>query len=185
MLVALIAVACSGKTTSTAGPNGELPDGAFESSAGSGGEAGAASDASLERDAGPDVVAEAAQPDVGSSCSDGVQDGDETDVDCGGSCAPCPNGDHCSQPKDCSGAACVNGACCAAATYKKTSGAGSGTITVCCNTGDIRIDYDDCGIGANHEASPTDPNCATGEEGAGNGGTCCADVVCQKASCGP
>ncbi|MFN3199693.1 MAG: hypothetical protein ACE366_14905 [Bradymonadia bacterium] len=29
------------------------------------------------------------------ACDDGVGNGDETDVDCGGSCAPCPSGLRC------------------------------------------------------------------------------------------
>lgn len=39
---------------------------------------------------------------VGPSCSNGVQDGDETDVDCGGSCGPtCENGEDCAVNGDC------------------------------------------------------------------------------------
>jgi len=39
---------------------------------------------------------------VESSCTDMVQDGAETDVDCGGpSCPPCPDGDMCSKNSDC------------------------------------------------------------------------------------
>ena len=37
-----------------------------------------------------------------SSCDNGVQDGSETDVDCGGGdCKPCPLGLDCEQPSDC------------------------------------------------------------------------------------
>jgi hypothetical protein len=53
-------------------------------------------------------------------CQDGVKDGDETDVDCGGACPPCALGKMCSQDADCSKAdssyaSCVNGACCSSA----------------------------------------------------------------------
>src|SRR6218665_231278 len=34
-------------------------------------------------------------------CGDGKQDGDETDVDCGGACAPCSQGMKCLQKSDC------------------------------------------------------------------------------------
>jgi hypothetical protein len=65
------------------------------------------------------------------SCVDGERDGDETDVDCGGSCSGCPNnlpcavgGDclsnfcdeaicaDCAAPADCAaGEDCINGVC--------------------------------------------------------------------------
>ncbi len=47
-------------------------------------------------------------------CSDGVHDGDESDVDCGGSCAPCPSASGCGTDADCgTGMVCgqSNGAC--------------------------------------------------------------------------
>lgn len=46
------------------------------------------------------------------SCSNGVKDNDETDIDCGGSCPPCPEGKNCTQDSDCaSGLVCENGVC--------------------------------------------------------------------------
>ncbi|KYF62115.1 peptidase [Sorangium cellulosum] len=46
------------------------------------------------------------------TCTDGVQNGTETDVDCGGTCtADCANGDTCSVNADCTSANCVAGVC--------------------------------------------------------------------------
>jgi hypothetical protein len=45
------------------------------------------------------------------TCNDGEHDGDETDVDCGGSCPPCANGKMCLQASDCSGAGCCGEVC--------------------------------------------------------------------------
>jgi hypothetical protein len=45
-----------------------------------------------------------------SSCSDGVLNGDETDIDCGGSCGPCAVG-RCAANTDCTGGTCVAGYC--------------------------------------------------------------------------
>ena len=45
------------------------------------------------------------------SCSNGIQDGDETDVDCGGSCPPCANGKNCVQGSDCTSQICSGGRC--------------------------------------------------------------------------
>lgn len=50
-------------------------------------------------------------PDMQSECSDGVISGDETDVDCGGSCAPCELEQACTQPSDCSTNVCENDLC--------------------------------------------------------------------------
>jgi hypothetical protein len=47
-----------------------------------------------------------------SHCFDGVQDGDEADVDCGGSCSSkCQAGQHCWGFWDCASGVCVNSVC--------------------------------------------------------------------------
>jgi len=46
------------------------------------------------------------------SCDDGVQNGDETDVDCGGpACAPCENRARCERASDCASETCAGGIC--------------------------------------------------------------------------
>ncbi|WP_437725574.1 trypsin-like serine protease [Sorangium sp. So ce861] len=46
------------------------------------------------------------------TCTDGVQNGTETDVDCGGTCtADCANGDTCNTGADCASQNCVAGVC--------------------------------------------------------------------------
>jgi hypothetical protein len=46
------------------------------------------------------------------TCTDGVRNGTETDVDCGGSvCAACAPGQTCSAPGDCQSASCSQGRC--------------------------------------------------------------------------
>ena len=47
------------------------------------------------------------------TCHDRVLDGDETDVDCGGSCRPCIGGATCAQASDCETGACDGGVCAA------------------------------------------------------------------------
>src|SRR5688572_23304953 len=48
----------------------------------------------------------------GDTCSDGVQNGDETDVDCGGpDCSPCADGGACLVDGDCESGTCDNGTC--------------------------------------------------------------------------
>ena len=45
-------------------------------------------------------------------CANGLRDGDETDVDCGGSCAPCESGHACVAPADCATGRCLASSCC-------------------------------------------------------------------------
>ncbi|MGO8998921.1 MAG: hypothetical protein ACLQVI_36815 [Polyangiaceae bacterium] len=79
---------------------------------------------------GFDCLSGSCQPDENSStgalvcalppfCSDGVQDDDETDVDCGGPCAPtqaCSQGQGCAVAADCTSQACTDGTCTALPT---------------------------------------------------------------------
>ncbi len=44
-------------------------------------------------------------------CQNGIKDGDETDVDCGGSCGVCPEKKGCSAGSDCASGSCRAGAC--------------------------------------------------------------------------
>jgi len=48
------------------------------------------------------------------TCANGTRDGDETDVDCGGSCADCAIGQTCQSDSDCQSNSCISGVCSAA-----------------------------------------------------------------------
>ena len=54
------------------------------------------------------------------SCTDGIQNQDESDVDCGGVCPPCSSGSACTGPDDCESGLCQNGVCleCQPDTYR-------------------------------------------------------------------
>ena len=57
------------------------------------------------------------------SCTDGVRNGTETDIDCGGSCAAdCANGRLCSVNADCQSNNCVSGTCQAVGNIAPTIG---------------------------------------------------------------
>lgn len=45
------------------------------------------------------------------SCSNGQRDGDETDLDCGGSCDACPDGSSCEDHLDCGSRVCLDDVC--------------------------------------------------------------------------
>jgi beta-glucosidase len=60
------------------------------------------------------------------TCTDGIKNGSETDVDCGGSCTTkCANGRGCSINADCQGNNCVTGTCQALANMPPTVGISS------------------------------------------------------------
>ncbi len=122
---------------------------------------------------------------VADTCKNKKQDGDETDQDCGGSCPPCGLGSGCEQAEDCVSYVCVSGLCCTLSSYDKNTGLVSGTADICCNGSDVRLSVEDCGVGDAHSADPVDPNCAHAAEGAMNGGSCCAKIICQAANCQP
>lgn len=58
------------------------------------------------------------------TCSDGSKDGNETDVDCGGSCGACANGKQCLLSSDCQNGSCVAGIC------QQPTGQVTATVTV-------------------------------------------------------
>lgn len=66
---------------------------------------------------------------LGYACSDRIKDGDEVDVDCGGSCtSKCANGKSCIGDADCKSDYCVSGSCKAGScTDKIKNGDESGT----------------------------------------------------------
>ena len=57
------------------------------------------------------------------TCSDGIKNGSETDVDCGGACPRCVNGKTCVSRNDCVGALCINGTCTACTSSPSNCGA--------------------------------------------------------------
>lgn len=106
------------------------------------------------------------QPDA---CQNGVLDGTETDVDCGGECAGCLEGSTCSQNTDCISGYCADNTC---QTPTCTDGVQNGKETSV-----------DCGGNcpgcAQNQSCAVDDDCLTG---ACIGGTCgtpdsCADGV--------
>ena len=59
------------------------------------------------------------------TCSDGLKNGSETDIDCGGTCGPCENGKTCASLTDCQSGRCAPGGIC-----QTCSGDGAGNCPV-------------------------------------------------------
>ncbi|HLT40459.1 MAG TPA: hypothetical protein VK034_29470 [Enhygromyxa sp.] len=105
------------------------------------------------------------QPDP--TCDDGVQNQDETDVDCGGdNCSKCDEGKGCSEASDCTSNMCIGQLC----------------VTGC--LGDVECDYLDdgcmqgiCNIGkCEQHPLPPGSSCTTGE-------ICKQDGECVQGEC--
>ncbi|CAF4161684.1 unnamed protein product [Adineta steineri] len=94
------------------------------------------------------------------TCFDGIMNGDETDIDCGGSCLTCAVGQKCTLAKDCDSAHCINSICANATCNDNIK-----------NNGETDVD---CG-GSN--CSP----CGTGK--ACSGGSDCVNSSCVSGTC--
>jgi hypothetical protein len=70
-----------------------------------------------------------------SLCSDGVKNGDETDVDCGGSCNKCPTGKACKAVGDCTSDICTSDLC--ACPAGMTEAPTSNSVPYCIDTYEV------------------------------------------------
>lgn len=118
-----------------------------------------------EVDAGPIEIVDAGMPDAGNEqCTNGVRDGDESHVDCGGQCGPCPDGSNCVFPADCESGVCSRGYCLARS----------------CNDGvrngpEIGVDCGgDCDLCADGVTCSSNAQCMSGH---------CRSSVCVPAEC--
>ncbi len=104
------------------------------------------------------------------SCADQIKNGDEIDVDCGGTCPKCGPSKACKVDEDCKSGACMNGACVSTCTDMVKGGSET----------DV-----DCGGGA-ASGCPACPNsgaCGVGadcESGVCKVGVCVGDHVWSK-----
>jgi hypothetical protein len=86
------------------------------------------------------------------TCSDFAQNGDETAVDCGGSCQPCVTGPECTVGTDCTSGVCIAEACAPARCDDGVKN-GSESAVDCgkgckpCEVGYACIGNDDCATG--------------------------------------
>ena len=126
-------------------------------------------------------------------CTDGIQDGDETAKDCGGSCLPCAVGQACVVQTDCTPGYCKNGVCAppSCADTKKDGDEADvdcgGPLCPKCAAGKMCAIPGDCQTGVNGQ--PTCSNGTCGFACAQGFGDCDAMVGCETdttkpATCG-
>ena len=147
------------------------------------------------------------------SCGDGVRNGVEVLVDCGGgACAGCPDGSACSEPGDCASGVCRAGTCAAPACDDEIVNqdetdvdCGGGSCAARCATGNDCTLPADCASGVCRAGACAPPACNDGvvnqnETDVDCGGSCnrncpvgdgcqnggdCQTGVCGGAGCGP
>ena len=155
-------------------------------------------------------------PDTGvctaATCRDGVRNGDETDLDCGGACPPCDDGHGCGTPGDCAsgvcdGETCTPPACDDGVVNGDETGTDCGGDTCdACPTGEGCQDDDDCQSGlcdpdtntcssaectdGVRNGDETDVDCGGSCPGCDDGEICsepgdCASGVCEGGTCTP
>lgn len=171
----------AGPVEDDGGPAGE-DAGPAEDDAGALADAGRPDGGSAGADAGTD-----AGPPPG--CADGMRNGDETDVDCGGEvCAPCEAMEACMGGSDCVSRVCIGGECQAASCNDGIRN-GSETDRDCggpdcagCELGRMCMGIDDC---ADATAMCTGGFCQPGacSDGMQNNGE--TDVDCGGGTCAP
>jgi hypothetical protein len=105
---------------------------------------------------------------IAPSCFDRVRNGDETDVDCGGSCGACAAGLVCAQASDCDSRACTTSGTCAAPTCSDGIGDGFESDVDCggpcggCALGQRCWSSRDCGDGLRCGPSCSGLGCQVG-----------------------
>lgn len=142
------------------------------------------------------------------SCQDGVRNGIETDVDCGGACSTrCADGQACQRSTDCTSLVCGDGTC-APPSCSDAVQNGSETDVDCggecgpCSQGQGCLDADDCDAGICQDNQCAPAGCADlvqngGESDVDCGGECapcidgascgeasdCSSLVCTDGTC--
>ena len=121
------------------------------------------------------------------TCSDGVQNQDETDVDCGGSCESCPAQSACTADADCGSGSCVDGACLAGTCDNQTqdgdeTGVDCGGSCAPCAAGTECISDADCASRVCTESGAcAEPTCSDGVRNGRESGVDCG----AESECGP
>jgi len=165
----VLVAACSGSPDPGGGPSTCDGGGLDTGADGSGGDAlvaDTASDAPFADDTARDVVSE--QSGAPGFCRDHIKDGNETDIDCGGSCPPCGIGRAC----------LVNGDCASSPGCSPENGCACDALSMTCV-------FDHC-FDHRKDGNETDVDCGdplAGCTGCAVGRVCQADGDCASHGC--
>jgi hypothetical protein len=117
------------------------------------------------------------------TCNDGVKNGNETDVDCGGpSCPKCANGKACAVATDCASGVCTGGVCVAPPPACSDDVCGAQHNCPPCANGKTCSVGGDCASG--HCAGGVCVECATAADCTSTTAAACHAVACTAGVCG-
>ncbi len=130
---------------------------------------------------------------VPASCNDGVKNGNETDVDCGGACGPtCGTGDVCGMAGDCADGVCAGGTCAAATCNDGVKNGnetdkdcgGGGACAKCAPNKTCNVNADCVGNQCSGAGGTCVPNCNDGVKNNAEVGVDCGGGTCAGCSIG-
>ncbi len=116
---------------------------------------------------GPDPTETPGETTPPPACDDGIHNGGETDLDCGGPCGPCGPGQTCEEPQDCDVGGCVASICQKPACH---------TAIDCPTTGDPCLQPTCTPDGQCLVASREGESCDLGDP-------CTLEAVCKAGTC--
>jgi len=117
------------------------------------------------------------------TCSDGVQNGNETDVDCGGpTCPKCTEGKHCSVATDCATGVCTGGVCVAPPPTCSADVCGAQHNCPACANGKTCASGADCASG--HCSGGVCVQCESAANCTAAASGSCQQAVCTSGVCG-
>lgn len=120
------------------------------------------------------------------SCTDGVQNGDESDINCGGDrCAACPKGKKCNEIQDCgSGLSCADGICCNSACDQPCEACNLAASVGTCDFIDKYADDPSYGAGMTCLAANNKTCNGAGSCRGALGAACTGPTDCASSKCG-
>lgn len=127
---------------------------------------------------------------VAASCRDGIRNGFEIDVDCGGNCGPCAVEQACLEASDCTTGLCEGGVCQAEASCDDGQQNGDETDVDCggscgvCDPGDRCAFDDDCSSSTCVQGRCRDPACDDNRQNGDETGVDCGGPDCGACSDG-
>ena len=98
------------------------------------------------------------------TCTDGLLNQNERDIDCGGVCGPCPDGSNCLEGNDCAGGTCRSGYC----------------HTPSCTDGLLNQDERNIDCGGSCDPCPDGSTCLDADDCLGDA---CLEGLCHTSSC--
>ncbi|QQR89178.1 MAG: FG-GAP repeat protein [Myxococcales bacterium] len=138
---------------------------------------------------GFDSLTNADTVDSNGNCTDGILNGNESAIDCGGACAACPQDQTCNNGSDCVSGVCANNQCAAVAhcldavlNNDESDIDCGGTDCLPCGDGQNCLNTSDCESMVCAVGVCQVPSCSDGVQNGNEGGVDCGGSACDFCS---